>query len=128
MKLLTERVKKVNNAIDIKRGTTPTLPIRINIPFENIRHIDFVFKKQKSESYPELLKLSFEFPDDNDLMDKEENSFVVNAKFEEEDTRKLTKGTVYMDTRVVLTNNEIPPTEIVELDISETLFREVYNK
>ena len=118
----------MNNAIDIKRGTTPTLPITIFMPFENIKQIDFIFKKQKIESYPELLKLSFEFPDDNDLVDKEENSFVVNAKFEEEDTRKLSKGTVYMDTRIVLTNNEIPPTEIVELDISETLFREVYNK
>lgn len=107
--------------IDIKRGTTPTLPITIFMPFENIKHIDFIFKKQKSESYPELLKLSFEFPDDNDLVDKEENSFVVNAKFEEKDTRKLTQGTVYMDTIIVLTNNEKPPTEILELDIGETL-------
>ena len=114
--------------IDIKRGTTPTLPITIFMPFENIKHIDFIFKKQISDKFPELLTLSFDFPDDEALTVKEEGSFIVNAKFEEEDTRKLTKGIVYMDTRIVLTNNEIPKTEIVEIDIGETLFGEVYNE
>lgn len=113
----------MNSPIDIKRGTTPTLPITIFMPYQNIKHIDFIFKKQIDEKYPELLKLSFDFPDDDELIDKEQDSFVVNAKFEEEETRKLSRGKVYMDTIITLTNNEIPPTEILELDIGETLAR-----
>lgn len=116
----------MQNAIDIKRGTTPELPITIETPFENIKHIDFIFKKQENEKYPELLKKSFDFP--GTPVEVGEGFFVVNVPFLEEDTRKLPKGEVYMDTRIVYTNNLIPKTEIVELDVSETLFSEVFKK
>ena len=118
----------MNNRIDIKRGTTPTLPITIFMPYENIKHIDFIFKKQLDDKYPKMLELSFDFPDDENVIDRETDSFIVNAKLTEEETRKLIEGVVYMDTRIVLTNNEIPKTEIVEVDVGETLFGEVYNK
>lgn len=114
--------------IDIKRGTTPTLPITIFMPYENIKHIDFIFKKQIDDKYPKMLELSFDFPDDENVIDREGDSFIVNAKLTEEETRKLTEGTAYMDTRIVLTNNEIPKTEIVKVDIGETLFGEVFKK
>ena len=118
----------MNNRIDIKRGTTPTLPITIFMPYENIKHIDFIFKKQIDDKYPKMLELSFDFPDDENVIDRETDSFIVNAKLTEEETRKLIEGVVYMDTRIVLTNNEIPKTEIVEVDVGETLFGEVFNK
>ena len=118
----------MNNRIDIKRGTTPTLPITIFMPYENIKHIDFIFKKQLDDKYPKMLELSFDFPDDENVIDRETDSFIVNAKLTEEETRKLIEGVVYMDTRIVLTNNEIPKTEIVEVDVGETLFGEVFNK
>jgi hypothetical protein len=118
----------MNNRIDIKRGTTPALPITIFMPYENIKHIDFIFKKQLDDKYPKMLELSFDFPDDENVIDRETDSFIVNAKLTEEETRKLIEGVVYMDTRIVLTNNEIPKTEIVEVDVGETLFGEVYNK
>ena len=116
----------MQNAIDIKRGTTPELPITIETPFENIKHIDFIFKKQEGEKYPELLEKSFDFPETE--VEVGEDFFVVNVPFTEEETRKLTKGVVYMDTRIVYTNNLIPKTEIVQLDIGETLFSEVFDK
>lgn len=118
----------MNNRIDIKRGTTPTLPITIFMPYENIKHIDFIFKKQLDDKYPKMLELSFDFPDDENVIDRETDSFIVNAKLIEEETRKLIEGVVYMDTRIVLTNNEIPKTEIVQVDVGETLFGEVFNK
>lgn len=114
--------------VDIKRGTTPILPITIFMPYENIKHIDFIFKKQLDDKYPKMLELSFDFPDDENVIDRETDSFIVNAKLTEEETRKLIEGVVYMDTRIVLTNNEIPKTEIVEVDVGETLFGEVFNK
>lgn len=118
----------MNNRIDIKRGTTPTLPITIFMPYENIKHIDFIFKRQLDDKYPKMLELSFDFPDDENVIDKQADSFIVNAKLKEEETRKLIEGTVYMDTRIVLTNNEIPKTEIVEVDVGETLFSEVFKQ
>lgn len=114
--------------VDIKRGTTPTLPITIFMPFENIKHIDFIFKKQIDDKAPKLLELGFDFPDNENLIHKEDSSFVIDVEFEEEQTRKLVGGEVYMDTRIVLTNNKIPPTEIVPLDIGKTLYGEAYNK
>ena len=132
--------------VAIKRATTPTLPITIETPCENIKHIDFIFKTKKEEKAPKLLEKSFDFPetvdetettftifntiegeDDADIEIKD-GFFVVNVPFKENDTRKLTDGTVYMDTRIVYNNNLIPPTEIVQLDIGETLFNEVFNK
>ena len=131
---------------NIKRGTTPELPITIETPCENIKHIDFIFKKDKNEKAPKLLEKSFnivEEDSDNGKIIKAVNVdsdgidatievsgeyFVINVPFDENDTRKLPKGTVFMDTGIVYTNNIIPTTEIVELDILETLFSEVFNK
>ena len=116
----------MNNAIDVKRGTTPTLPIRINIPFENIKHIDFIFKRQKSENYPKLLEIGFDFPET--IVEVDGDSFIINAELSKEETRKLIQGKVFMDTQIIFNNGKIPPTEIVELNIGETLFKGVFKE
>lgn len=136
----------MQNNVAIKRATTPILPITIETPCENIKHIDFIFKTKIEEKAPKLLEKSFDFPEAIDeaettltivstvedeadaTVEIKDEFFVVNVPFKEKDTRKLTDGTVYMDTRIVYNNNLIPPTEIVQLNIAETLFNEVFNK
>lgn len=132
----------MNSPIDIKRGTTPTLPITIYMPFENIKHIGFVFKREIEENHPALLKVSFYFSEISnekvtvvfdeteqeqlnlsDVIEKETDFFIINLYLKDKYTRKLTKGIVYMDTMVTLNNGDKPNTEIVKLSVGETLFR-----
>ena len=40
----------------MKRGTTPTLPVRIKLKESDITSIEFLFKQVKSETAPETLK------------------------------------------------------------------------
>lgn len=112
----------MKNVVYIKRGTTPKLPIIISMPVKGIQHIDFVFKKGMGEHYPSLLEIGFDISDTQ--VEEEGDSFVVELKLTEKDTRKLTEGIVYMDTRIILTDGNIPPTEIVELEVGTTLFKE----
>lgn len=107
--------------IDIKRGTTPSLPITIFMPFENIKHIDFIFKRGLEEDYPTLLEVAYDFPEIP--VEKGENSFIVNVKLSAEETRKLKPGKVYMDTRIILNDGTIPKAEIVKIEVGETLFK-----
>jgi hypothetical protein len=107
--------------VDIKRGTTPTLPITIFMPFENVKHIDFIFKRELEENHPTLLEVGYDFPETS--VEKAENSFIVNVKLSAEETRKLKAGRVYMDTKIILSNGDIPKTEIVEIEVGATLFK-----
>ena len=109
----------------MKRGTTPTLPIKINMPFNNVIRVEFIFKKDKTEYANTLLHKIF----DNEIPIADgdtSKSFTVNLKLNAEETMRLIEGEVYMDTRIVLTGNIIPSTKIVKINIAETLFREVY--
>ena len=105
--------------MNVKRGTTPTLEIKLNnIDFADVKSIDFVFKHQKSESGRVIVKKSY--PDDGKYEDD-----VVKLRFEESETRKFTSGSVvYMDTRIILSDGSIPETSIAEFNVNPTLFEE----
>lgn len=111
----------------MKRNTTPTLPVVIRMPFDEVQALEFMFKKDPYDFAAELLHIKFEEREKIPLKESTDESFTVNLKFEAEDTMKLPAGTVYMDTRIVLTDGIIPETKIVRIDdIQETLFGEVY--
>ena len=108
----------------MKRGTTPTLPIRIRMSFENIKSIEFIFKEQPSEYAKSLLYKIF---DKNiPVLEKEDSSFVVGVKLTAEETMKLPAGEIYIDTRIVLEGDVIPKTKMVKKDVLDTLFGQVY--
>lgn len=108
----------------MKRGTTPTLPIKIKMPFGNVKSIEFIFKKDVSEYSNTLLYKAFE----NNIPVKEQGDdyFVVELSLTAEETMRLSVGDVYMDTRVILTGDLIPETQIVKFNVNDTLFRQVY--
>lgn len=109
----------------MKRGTTPTLPIRINMPFDNVQRVEFIFKKVPSEYGKTLLYKIFE----KEIPIREgdtSKSFIVDVSLTAEETMSLPAGEVYIDTRITLTGNLIPKTNMVKSDVKETLFREVY--
>lgn len=108
----------------MKRGTTPTLPIKINMPFDNIKSIEFIFCKDKTEYSNTLLYKAFE--DNIPVKEQRDNDFVVELSLTAEETMRLSAGDVYMDTRIVLTGGLIPDTSIEKVNISDTLFRQVY--
>lgn len=108
----------------MKRGTTPTLPIKIKMPFSNVKSIEFIFKKDISEYSNTLLYKVFE----NNIPVKEQGDteFVVELSLTAEETMRLSVGDVYMDTRIILTGDLIPETKIIKVNINDTLFRQVY--
>jgi hypothetical protein len=108
----------------MKRGTTPTLPIKIKMPFSNVKSIEFIFKKDVSEYSNALLYKAFE----NNIPVKEQSDieFVVELSLTAEETMRLSVGDVYMDTRIILTGDLIPETKIIKVNINDTLFRQVY--
>lgn len=108
----------------MKRGTTPTLPIKINMPFSNIKSIEFIFCTDKTEYSNTLLYKAFE--GNIPIKEQNDNDFVVGLSLTAEETMRLSAGDVYMDTRIVLTGNLIPETSIEKVNISNTLFRQVY--
>ena len=108
----------------MKRGTTPTLPIKIKMPFENITRIEFIFKKDASEYANTLLHKIY---DGNiPVSEQNETDFVVDVKLTAEETMRLCVGEIYMDTRIVLTGDFIPETKLAKINVNETLFRQVY--
>lgn len=117
----------------MKQNTTPVLPIEILMPFENVQRVEFVFKRLNTNnynndlyrSYPALIHKIFE-GGDIPVANITEQSFVVRVPFTAEETLKIPVGPVYMDTRVVLNDGSIPATEIVKMDMTATLFEEVY--
>ena len=114
----------------MKRNTTPTVPIRINMPFDDVQAIDFVFKYEKNDYAPELLRVTYGTREKIPVeVSSDGKSFKVLMKLGKEDTRKLVAGKVYMDTDITLSGGITPETSVVEIDdIKETLFGEVYDK
>lgn len=111
----------------MKRNTTPTLKIKINLPFENINSIEFVFKKEKNDYAAVLLHKVIAVADINIQPGDTSECFTVLLPLTAEETMKLPAGSVYMDTRLVLSNNVIPETEVVHFNVDETLFSEVFS-
>lgn len=108
----------------MKRGTTPTLPIKIKMPFSNVQSIEFIFKTDISEYANKLLYKKFE--GNIPVKEQNDNDFVVELKLTADETMRLSVGDVYMDTRIVLTGDIIPETQITKVNVNDTLFRKVY--
>ena len=117
--------------ITIKRNTTPTLPIVVEVPFENIRKIEFVFKRKIDPTSPALVKrkYSIDSAEGIPIREGEDNSkeFTVLMKLKAKETAELLAGESYMDTLIVFKDGTIPDTEIIPAKIKETLFMEVYD-
>lgn len=110
----------------MKQNTTPTLPVRIHMPLADVKHIEFIFKEEKSKNYPALLYKKF---DKEDFKIQEEDTsecFLFLLPFTAEETMAMPEGEVYMDTLIELNDGKLPETEIVKLNVNETLFEEVY--
>ena len=106
----------------MKRGTTPTLPVRIKLKASDITSIEFLFKQIKAETAPETLKKTY--PSEDVTFNDEYQIFEV--AFTEEETRLFAEDKpFYMDTRIVLINGKIPETPIVTLKMHPTLFEAV---
>ena len=110
----------------MKRNTTSTLCISINVDKDRIKEIEFIFKSKNSERSSELLSKKFnpETMKTSTGMLPGEVLFFVD--FSTDETMLLPEGTIYMDTRIVTTDNKILETEIVSFDMGKTLFSEVY--
>ena len=107
--------------MDIKRGTTPHLSVRFNGLDENaaVESIEFLFKQYANENSPALLRKRY--PDNV----QREDSGIYRMFFTAEETRRFsTDKYMYMDTRITLLGGEIPPTSIVTIMVTPTLFHE----
>lgn len=100
----------------MKRGTTPVLPVTIDMNVELISEIEFVFKSEFEEEAPVLLMKKF--PDEVSYHD---NAFYI--PFTEKETRLFARQ-FYMDTRITTVSGSIPETEICKLYMNPTLFEE----
>lgn len=114
--------------MSVKRNTTPMLLVKVHMPFEKVRRIEFLFKKRKMDKYPELLRKVYDITTGEIPVKEGEDtgeSFTVLCQLTAEETMRLPEGVVYMDTRPVLYDGTIPNTEIVEISVTPTLFGEV---
>lgn len=112
----------------MKRNTTPTLCISINVDLSTVKTLDFVFKSQNNERSPALITKSYT-PDtikhSNGVIPGEVLFFV---DFTPRETMLLPEGTIYMDTQIVTLDGKILETEITSFNMSKTLFSEVYEE
>lgn len=109
----------------MKQNTTPTVSVYIPVPLANVRRLEFIFKKHKDRLYPSLLHKIYNGGDIPYEQGDTSESFVVLLPFTAEETVNFPAGEIYMDTLIVLADGSIPPTNIVKIDITETLFGEV---
>ena len=104
----------------MKRGTTPTLPVRLKINNADVASAIFLFKQEKSETAPAILTKTY--PDD---VNYDELRSVYCVEFTEDETWLFTEDKpFFMDTKITLTNGKIPETPIVTLRMHPTLFAE----
>lgn len=106
----------------MKRGTTPTLPVRVNIDNASTASVTFVFKQTKEEDATALV--TKEWPTDEEVTyDSEKERYLI--EWTEAETRLFVADQVFfMDTKVVLNSGKIPETNIVMLRMNPTLFEE----
>ena len=105
---------------EIKRGTTPTIGVRLNIQNVEVSTIDFLFKQEMDENGEELVKKSY--PDEVDY-DAATDRYLVPLT--ESETRLFQERHVfYLDTKITLVGGSIPPTDIVTIEMNPTLFAE----
>lgn len=103
----------------IKRGTTPTIRVRLEgIKPEDVRSVEFLIKPFVTDAGYELLHKSY--PGDVTYDDAEALWLIPLTQ---EETRRLPKyKRVYMDTRIIFLDGAIPDTNIVDMSVKETLF------
>ena len=115
--------------MSLKRNSTGKLEIEVQEPLEKIEALEFIFKPKPDHTAPTLLELKFK-KDEIPVKDGTDTteSTTVSIKLKPSETYKLTQGTVYMDTRIVLADGDIPVTELIIIDgVEESLFEGVYS-
>lgn len=112
----------------MKRNTTPTLGISINVDKDSIDSIEFLFKARDSEKAQPLLSKKYSADTMNVAKGTNNGELIFFLDFTAEETMKLPEGDIFMDTRIVTTSNKILETEIVSFDMKRTLFSEVYTE
>ena len=108
----------------MKRNTTPTIPIKIHTALDNVKSVEFAFANEDSQYARIFLHKIFE----NEIPVAEGDtteSFTVLLSLSASETMNLPAGEVYMDTRIILKNGNIPKTKIVKIDVDNTFFKEV---
>ena len=111
----------------VKRNATAVLPIEVGIPLENLRSIEFVFKKEKDPKADELLKKSYR-KEEIELKKDSSNplGFTMLMRLKPKETFRLPAGRVYVDTYPELNDGTVPIVPIAPVDdILETLYNEV---
>ena len=111
----------------IKRNATAQIPIEVGIPLENLRSIEFVFKKEKDSNADELLKRSYR-KEEIELKKDSDNplGFTMLMRLKPKETFCLPAGRVYMDTYPELNDGTVAIVPIVSVDdILESLYNEV---
>ena len=102
----------------IKRGTTPTIPIQIDLDMEHIATVDFLFKSKMLES--DTVKVEKSYPTDVTYADG-----IFYVEFSEEDTRTFAGNSImYLDVKPTTTDGRILATKIVPIDVYLTLYAE----
>ena len=116
---MMDGVRGYVNMTQIKRGTTPTIRVRLEgIRPEDVRSVEFLFKPVITDAGHVLLHKAY--PDDVKYDDSEKLWLI---KLTQDDTRRLPKfKLVYMDTRITFADGAIPYTNIVDIQVTETLF------
>lgn len=110
----------------MKRGTTPTLLINIDTDISSLKLIEFVFKREPCPDLPAIVEKRY---DSNSWIIQDgatPESFTIEVSFTGEETMKFPHKSVYMDTRLVTLYGDILATEIVPINVGNTLFSEVY--
>ena len=104
----------------IKRGTTPTIRVRLkDIRPEDVQSVEFLFKSFVTDEGHVLFHKAY--PGD---VTYDETEKLWMLPLTQEDTRLLPSlmKRVYMDTRITFPDGAIPTTNIVDLSVTETLF------
>ena len=103
----------------MKQGIGFTMPVKIDIDFNTVEKIEFVFKRQKNRMDDEMKTATYP----GDVIRKEGEN-VVLIPWSREETYDFPTGTkFYMDTRITLKDSdESPETNIITLQMNPTLF------
>lgn len=115
-----------NKNIEIKQGTTFSLSVDFTgtgFSLDDVERIEFMFKKQRSKDADDI-KANVYKSDGTGDSTRIPNTNIILVPFTETDTYLFDEGQVfYMDTKIYMTGStHNPPTNIVEIMMSDTLF------
>lgn len=102
----------------MKRRTTPTVRVNIDIDVSEVAKIDFLFKQDFDENCEASVKKTYP----TEVTIDENGLFCVELSADE--TAKFKgRSWLYLDVRPVLKNGKVPATNIVQLNMNPTLYR-----